>query len=315
MTEDGEHDMDISEEIDRSFGSGPEQGTVSALVADGRRALRRRRLATGAAAAVVAVVVGGTTVLASAGGGDPQGAPLAGEPSGTTTGAATPSPSPTAEEPAGIEVVRDPKAGMLGMAVDLRPDGTLHVAPGVQVVRIVDNPYHRKAPAISAAVVYRQDGTTFWYVGYVDRRSGGGSANQEAMTDLSFRDWIDEQAPIQGNQGGDTGGSTGGDWPGMVDMQLVRFDGVTERLQPLDAVTMVQQRPHPAVGDSFAGASDRSAVAEVTFEGTRYYVLARRTAGASAQYIAVTAADGGPTLDAFLDFARQRYAEGGGGLL
>jgi hypothetical protein len=164
-------------------------------------------------------------------------------------------------------------------------------------------------------MVYRQKGKTYWFAGYVDKAKGGGSANQEAMTELSFRDWIDEQAPIQGRDQAPPPGSDVGDWPGLVNMQLVRFDGDTERLQPLDAVTMVQQRPHPEVGDSFAGPGDRSAVAEVTFEGTRYYVLARRAPGTPAQYIAVTAADGGPTLDAFLDLARQRYAEGGGGLL
>jgi hypothetical protein len=312
--------MDIRDEIDRSFGPGPDTRTVDdelqGLLASGHRNLRRRRVVAGAAAAAAAVAIGGTTVLAAAGGGSPSGAPLAGEPSATPTGAATPSPTPPASKPAGITVVRDQEAGMMGMSVSLRPDGKLHVEPGVQVVRIVDNPYHRKAPSISAAVVYRQQGTTYWFAGYVDKNMGGGSANQEAMTEVSFRDWIDEQAPIQGKDQVAPPGSDVGDWPGMVDMQLVRFDGDTERLQPLDAVTMVQQRPHPEVGDSFAGADDRSAVAEVTFEGTRYYVLARRPAGgAPAQYIAVKADDGGPTLDAFLDFARQRYAEGGGGLL
>ena len=307
--------MDIRDEIDRSFGSGPEPGPVTALVSEGRRALRRRRIAIGTAAAAVAVAIGGTTALATAGGGSPQGAPLAGEPSATTTpGPATPSPT-TEPEPERLAIVQDSKAAFMGMDVSLEPDGTLHVAPGVKVVRVVDNPYHRKDPTMSAAVVYRRDGHTYWFAGYVDRLKGGGSASQKAMSEVSFRDWVDEQAPIQG---GDRGGDPGGDvseWPGQPDLQLVRFDGDTERLQPLDAVTLVQQRPHPAVGDSFAGSGDRSAVAEVEFEGEHYYVLARRPADAPAQYIAVSAADGGPTLDAFLDLARQRYAEGGGGLL
>jgi hypothetical protein len=44
-------------------------------------------------------------------------------------------------------------------------------------------------------------------------------------------------------------------------------------------------------------------------------VLARSLGSGAAQYIAVSAADGGATLDDFLDLARSRYAEGGGGLL
>ncbi|MFC4784438.1 hypothetical protein ACT8ZV_08190 [Nocardioides sp. MAHUQ-72] len=305
--------MDIRDEIDRSFGSGPEPGPVTALVSEGRRALRRRRLVTGAAAAAVVVAIGGTTALATAGGGHPQGAPVAGEPKATTT-TGSPTPSPTTA-PERLAVVTDKRAALMGMDVSLQPDGTLHVAPGVKVVRVVDNPYHRKAPSISAAVVYRLNGQTYWYAGYVDKLKGGGSASQQAMTELGFRDWIDEQAPIQGSERGGDPGSDVTEWPGQVTMQLVRFDGDSERLQPLDAVTMVQQRPHPAVGESFAGPDDRTAVAEVEFEGERYYVLARRSAGAPAQYIAVSAADGGATLDAFLDLARQRYAEGGGGLL
>ena len=48
--------MDIQDEIDRSFGPGPEPGPVDALVADGRRALRRRRATTAAAALAIVLV-------------------------------------------------------------------------------------------------------------------------------------------------------------------------------------------------------------------------------------------------------------------
>jgi hypothetical protein len=56
-------------------------------------------------------------------------------------------------------------------------------------------------------------------------------------------------------------------------------------------------------------------VAEVRFEGVRYYVLARTMGEGAPQYVAVKAADGGAALDDFLDLARHRYASGGGGLL
>ena len=53
--------MDIQDEIDRSFGAGPEPGPVEALVADGRRALRRRRASTGAAALAIVLIAGAPT--------------------------------------------------------------------------------------------------------------------------------------------------------------------------------------------------------------------------------------------------------------
>ena len=107
------------------------------------------------------------------------------------------------------------------------------------------------------------------------------------------------------------------DWPGIPDLDLVRFVGAGEVLEPVDGVTIFQQRPSPQVGDAFATAGDRSAVARVrAADGAIYYVLARETDGSEPQYIAVKAADGGPTLDAFLDLApRERYAKDGGGLL
>ena len=56
--------------------------------------------------------------------------------------------------------------------------------------------------------------------------------------------------------------------------------------------------------DAWATADDRSAAAEVRFEGERYYVLARTTPGDVApQYVAVPAAPGG-TLDDFVELVR-----------
>ena len=67
--------MNIQDEIDASFGTGPAEGPVHAILADGHRALRRRRLATSGAAALVAVVLGGSAVFAAGGGADNAGGP------------------------------------------------------------------------------------------------------------------------------------------------------------------------------------------------------------------------------------------------
>jgi hypothetical protein len=107
-----------------------------------------------------------------------------------------------------------------------------------------------------------------------------------------------------------------GDWPGIPDLDLVTFVGSTERLDPVAGVTILRQQAHVSVGDSFAGPNDQTAAAKVeAADGERYYVLARRVTGGAPQYIAVTEADGGPTLGSFLELARTRYDDNGGGLL
>ena len=203
-----------------------------------------------------------------------------------------------------------------GLDVDLSADGTVHVRDGVDVVRVVDNPYDRKPPAASAAVIYVAGGETHWWAGYVDAEGSGGSTDQPRMDTMTFQDWIVANAPIQGSGRCAACAGAGPDsWPGQTDVDLVRFAQGSERLVPVDGVTMIEQRAHPDVGASFATGTDQSAVAEVSADGGRWYVLARRPAGEAPQYIAVRAADGGVTLDDFLDLARERYAEGGGGLL
>ena len=105
-------------------------------------------------------------------------------------------------------------------------------------------------------------------------------------------------------------------FPGTPADGLVTFGGGTgERLFPSEGVEILEQRPGVDVGPSFAGPGDRTAAARVrTPDGEVLYLLAREVEG-QAQVITVPRATGGPDLDAFLRFARERYAEGGGGLL
>jgi hypothetical protein len=194
----------------------------------------------------------------------------------------------------------------------------------VQVLQVVDDPWRlRPRGEWSAAVRYRDArGVLTWWAGYVDRGFGGASAAIPAAQAgrVDFATWVAEQQTVHGQAPGERSRghspTPAGGWPGMTNLQLVRFAGDGERLTPLDAVTLLAQRPHPALPGSWALAGDRSAAAEVSFEGRRYYVLARWSAGDVApQYLAVRADRGGATLDDFLDLARHRYAEGGGGLL
>jgi hypothetical protein len=132
--------------------------------------------------------------------------------------------------------------------------------------------------------------------------------------DGSFSSWVGEQRAAA--EGDPSSGGGQSDWPGIPDLELVRFVGSTERLEPVAGTTILRQRAHVSVGDAFAGPTDQAAAAKVeAADGERYYVIARRVTGSAPQYIAVTEADGGPTLADFLNLARARYADNGGGLL
>lgn len=296
--------MDIRDEIDASFGSGPAEGPVQAILAEGHRALRRRRLTVAGAAAVVAVVVGGSAVFAAGGSGDTARGREPGYAASPTATASSGKAGPTRKQ------VR--RALRMDLA-DYGDDGRLRIDPRARVVQRLDNPYDLVAPARSAAVVLEFRGATYWFVMYrYPNGEGGGSKIWSGDADQSFEDWVASE-PLLADGVTDQPPDT---WPGISDLDLVRFVGAGEVLAPTDGVTILEQRASPTVGDAFATAGDQSAVALVRDrDGTKYYVLARSTGGTAAQYIAVRAADGGPTIDAFLDMARERYAKDGGGLL
>jgi hypothetical protein len=312
-------DTDIRDEIERSFGDGPPLAAADDLLVRGRRALRRRRLAeTGAVLATAVVVIGGAAI--ATGGHQPDAAqPMA--PSATTAPTPTPEPSASAlfpdfPPPPGAEPVPD-RSLTADWPLEIRADG-LHVRPSLRILRQVDDPWDERARGgWSVAVVYRDGrGPLIWWAGNADADLGGGSASipaKYARTE-SFASWVEAQRPVTGDPSPTA--DPPGDWPGITNLDLVRFADSGERLEPLDAVTLLEQRPHPDLPATWAGDSDRSAVAEVEFEGTRYYVLGRQLTGdAEPQFITVKAERGGATLDDFLRFARERYAEGGGGLL
>jgi hypothetical protein len=187
---------------------------------------------------------------------------------------------------------------------------------GGTVLQRIDNPSHLAPPADSAGVELLVDGVRYWYVLHVAPDGSGGGVTALAIDEkLPFAAWVASQS---GDVGPNSGNAVVGPdvWPGVVDLDLVAFTGDTEELAPSAGVTILEQRAHVSVGDSFAGPADQTAAAEVRdADGKAYYVLARRFDGKQAQYIAVAQADGGADLDAFLDLARTRYAEGGGGLL
>lgn len=313
-------DTDIRDEIERSFGDGPPLLGHDDLLLRARASLRRRRLAeAGATLAVTLVAVTGATLLGS---GDDQASP---GPAGTpgTHAPARPDPTPPASaEPegwaAGTPIIEDASLRM-DDPVDALPDG-LHVAPQLQVVEVLDDPWRLGGTGSwSAALSYRGPDGPQWWVGYVEPDgSGAATTTPAAAAADGFSAWAASKKVELYNPTGTPGGQghdSAGDWPGITELDLVRFAGGTERLAPVDGVALLRQRAHPDLPRSWGAPHDRSAVAEVELDGTRYYVLARALGDAAPQYIAVKAAQGGATLEDFLDFARDHYAEGGGGLL
>ena len=329
-------DTELAHRLDRSIGSAPEDADpLAGLLAEGHRSVRRRRVAvTAAAAAAVAAIAGGTT-LATGGDSGRAGPPVADSPSATPspkaatpsptpaptpamtpapTPAMTPAPTPTATPPSipaptPTAPQRWPWPGELA-ALDF---GTheVEVHPGATVLRRLDNPFHLDPPRGSEALELTRHGKTYWYAFAWDK-SGSSMAASPARG--SFESWVRDMSTIAATDEVGASQPVPADAPGRPEDALVLFAADHgELLVPFNGVVVLDHREGVDLGPSFATEEDDTAAAEVRApDGTVSYVLARRTAGEPAQYIAVPKAKGGADLDAFLDFARQRYAEGSG---
>jgi hypothetical protein len=284
--------IDIAERIDRSFGDGPAAPPLDALVGLGHRALRRRRLSLAGAGLAATVAIGG--VLWSVGDGDVgRGA----DPSFVDE------PTSQAPQPDLWQVVPASDPDIEGTElVGWDDDGGLKVREGVTVLRFSDNPLGFKAPDNSAALAVSVDGGETWLVTQYNADAQGmrstGTASEDARTSFpTFELWLDDQVAVA---------------HGDPTLALVRFapDGRLEARD--DDVTLIQQRAHPDLGPTFAGPDDLTAVAEVRWGEKRWYVLARRIGDHDPEYFPTAASVSAPTLDGFIDFARDAYANGGG---
>lgn len=306
-------DPGLRDAIERSISEGPHGVPVDDLLARGHRALVRRRLLTGAGATLATVAILGTTAVAMGGSGTHTARPpgYAELPSASPT-TPTSVPTPALRTPS----VREAQRAMSRPLARFDGRGRLVLAPQTQVVRRVDDPFAGRQPGRSVALELEYRRVRYWFALYQepDRSGDWTSFMWPGDYDGSFQAWVAEQFLLE--EGGPPRREAQDGWPGIPDLELVRFVAGTERLEPVAGVTILGQRAHVSVWGSFADPEDQTAAAKVeTSDGERYYVLARRIEGSAPQYIAVTEADGGPTLDSFLDLARERYAENGGGLL
>ena len=294
---------DITDQLDAAIGaSPPDAPDLRRTLVLGRRALRRRRLAYGVGAVATAVVIGGTAWAVQPGDEASRSQdPDFGErsPNRTTESATPMTDEPPPDRPRRIDWLGE-DAAMLGR------DGRLLVKTGWSVASRIDEV---GGPGTIGVEITKGDRRQ-WYLFGTSMTISSLHAPSEGHA--TFQEWVAVNAPLLDDKGPD-GGQDVTDWPGVPRDDLVAFDD-GEDLVALPGVTIVEQRPSPAVGDSFARQADTSAVAVVEVDGERWYVLARDVDG-PAEYIAVPRSEGGPDLDAFLDLARERYAEGGGGLL
>lgn len=298
-------DADLADRLDRSIGPAPDgDDLLAGLLAAGHGAVRRRRVAAVAGAAAAVLVVAGGVALATAGGPDRATAPV-GEPTAT----ATTSPTPTSTT---ASAGTDAPAWGFGdeLAVYDAGSGRVEVHPGATVVQRIDNPYHLDPPRSSVALAVSMDGKTVWYAMAWD---SNGATEATTPAKGSFRQWVRHVSHIAASDDEGGSGPTAA-YPGRQTDDLVAFVADQgELLGPRPGVVILEHREGVDVGASFGSEDDDTAAAEVrTADGQGFYVLARRTPGGPPQYIAVARSRGGADLDAFLAFARERYAEGGG---
>ncbi len=269
----------LQEELERSFGDGPEQRPVGTHLEAGRRALRRRRVATGA---LGMVLVAGTGLALAGPGSSPR-----------TTGELAPDPTPSTSFSPSQEIGWD-----LG-PVRYR-DGVLEVHPDAVVHERIDNPYRYVAPQASAAFDLTFEGQRTWVIAELKGGDPQYSSRVPSSLWASFADWVAAQAglAVPGNDG----------WPVTLvldDRGAVVAAGGAEVLQRTDD----RER-----GPTFAGPGDPTgaAVVRTTDDGQSYFVVWRVVDGELDVITAPPADVVGATFQELLTYARGKYASGEG---
>lgn len=166
--------------------------------------------------------------------------------------------------------------GMREVYVD--HEGELQVAPDVEILEsgtVID---HDGEPTYGVA--YRYRGTTYW----AHISPSGGTYDEAFAAFPTLSDWLSDQVALQA---------------GEPLLQLVRFgdDGL---LEPLEGVRLLDQRSDIDPRHNIAPPGVPVAVAEVRWEGQRWYVVARDLVDEGSEYFPAAASVTKPTLDAFV---------------
>jgi hypothetical protein len=272
-------DLDLHDALDTGFGAEPPHRPLSARLEAGHRAVRRRRLAAslGCAAVVAAVALGAATL----GGGGTVGNRVADDATPTST---TTSPEEGWDD---AEVAR------------YSDDGQVEVRPGATVLQRIDDPLADPSDFNhSVALAVEFQGAETWLIldwkGNPEGSISATSALAEQPTGGTFAQWVEDQVAAKEDK------SAG----------YVRFtdDG---SLVSTHGVEIVEQRVRPDLPANFAPAGSTTAAALLQGpDGKKWWVLVRDFDGLDT--IGVPFRTGGPTMDDFLAFARQKYVSGEG---
>src|SRR5262245_42796975 len=148
--------MLLHDEIEQSFGTGPEHRPIEQQIEAGRRALRRRRMVAAMAGVGVVAVIGTTYAVVSP------------DSEGRATGVAAVDPTTTPSPTLDTAVPWDDDTPLRYL------DGDLQIHPGVVVHEHIDNPYGHEPPDLSDALDITFDGRRTWMI--VELKNGSFSS-------------------------------------------------------------------------------------------------------------------------------------------
>ncbi|RYP86687.1 hypothetical protein EKO23_08455 [Nocardioides guangzhouensis] len=299
-----DHETDWHDLIDRSFGDGPRHVRLDDRIVAGRRALARRRAASVAgAAAVVAVVAAGTWAVS----GGPSSSALPEPAPATRSASAAPTPTTdaTADDPADgpRPLTRQERKELWEGGAHAAYDawGRLTIKKGWTIHQRIPNPMGYDLPAKSVGLEVTNGGSAEWVLVTHEENGGGASWVPAGGGFGTLQAWVDDQVAI--NSGNRSTPAPGSDVVTMTD------DG---RLVGSKGAEVLQQVANPDV-PGFAEPGDLTAAAKVRDGDQVWFVLARRVAGESDLYpVPAQVLQPGPTMEAFLQRCRERYADGEG---
>lgn len=279
---------DLAARIDSAIGEGPPEPALDGLLAAGRRAGARRRLVQGSATlALVLALGGGALALVGTGGSSASPAPpVATEPPVPDDDPSEPAvPDDDPSETASTPTPYPDQLATLGQ------DG-LKLRKGVVLVEQAENPLGVRPPNQSLALVLERDGNRYWMLLEESPQGGSSSVERAGGSYSTFDLWLDQAVALQ---------------QGKPLLALVAFDQ-GESLSPAEkGVEIVEQRSSPPLPPDFER-SERSAVAEVIWQGAQWFVLATQSADSQPLYLPVEASvAGSTTIDEYLDWAWERY--------
>lgn len=287
-------EIDWERELDGVIGGGAgDDRPPSDFVGPGRRALRRRRaVVTGASAAAVAVVIGlGVTVGGGAGlvGQGPTGAGFAVDPG---TGEAD---EPLGESPDWTMTFCEPSEG-IDAAATYDSTGELCLQPGAVIVDQIDGPLGPgKVGRRSVALEVELDDGSREFV-LTSWRPGGRISTSSRPAVGALDDWVPSQVAAQQELNGG---------PSLGDRITLEPSG---ELVGGPGIEVVEVRDVD-LGESFAAPGDPAVAAEITVDGQREMVLARRIDG---ETDVIRSSRTFRSLDALIADARERYDSGEG---